>query len=171
MKIKANGKEYGVRLCENNNGEIDILESFDPDAPFKEINPENIINKGDKDDIFASEEPMVTITIPEKKDTNMIKKTKDEKRSFEKKLEDYCFLKSSSAVLNERAELDMSMDMYEVEERKTELLEIAEKNDISIFKPADDSDYDELNMYVMHVENILIDKLLKQIMDMVKYGV
>lgn len=114
---------------------------------------------------------MLKLTYTKKGDTNMMKKTKDEKRSFEKKLEDYCFLKSSSAVLNERAELDMSMDMYDVEERKTELLEIAEKNDINIFKPADDSDYDELNMYVMHVENILIDKLLKQIMDMVKYGV
>lgn len=65
----------------------------------------------------------------------------------------------------------IQMDMYEVEERKTELLEIAEKNDINIFKTADDSDYDELFMYVMHVENILIYELLRQIMDMVKYGV
>lgn len=65
----------------------------------------------------------------------------------------------------------IQMDMYEVEERKTELLEIAEKNDINIFKPEDDSDYDELFMYVMHVENILIYELLRQIMDMVKYGV
>lgn len=169
MKIKTNGKEYGVRLWENNeNGEIDVLESFNPDAPFKEINGEDIINQGDIDDIFGTNEQMVTIKIGKQTRKNP---TNKEKRSFEKKLEDYCFLKSSSAVLNERAELDMSMDMYDVEERKTELLEIAEKNDINIFKPADDSDYDELFMYVMHVENVLIDKLLKQIMDMVKYGV
>ena len=64
LKIKINKKEYGVRLCENN-GEIDIIETFDPDTQFKEINPENIINKGDEDDIFASEELMATIKIPE----------------------------------------------------------------------------------------------------------
>ena len=169
MKIISNGKEYGVRLCYNEDGKIDVVESFDPDTPFKEINDEDIINQEDnKDDIFGTEDQMITIKIGKQTKKNP---TNKEKRSFEKKLEDYCFLKSSSAVLNERAELDMSMDMYDVEERKTELLEIAEKNDINIFKPADDSDYDELNMYVMHVENILIDKLLKQIMDMVKYGV
>lgn len=169
MKIISNGKEYGVRLCYNEDGKIDVVESFDPDTPFKEINDEDIINQEDnKDDIFGTEDQMITIKIGKQTKKNP---TNKEKRSFEKKLEDYCFLKSSSAVLNERVELDMSMDMYDVEERKTELLEIAEKNDINIFKPADDSDYDELFMYVMHVENILIDKLLKQIMDMVKYGV
>ena len=66
LKIKTNGKEYGLRLYENNkNGEIEIVESFDPDTQFKEINPENIINKGDKDDIFASNDLMATIKIPE----------------------------------------------------------------------------------------------------------
>ena len=32
-------------------------------------------------------------------------------------------------------------------------------------------DFDELNMYVCHIENVIIDELHKQIMHMVQYPV
>ena len=35
----------------------------------------------------------------------------------------------------------------------------------------DDSDFDELNMYVCHIENVIIDELYKQIVHMVQYPV
>lgn len=69
LKIKVNGKVYGLHLYENNeNGEITIMDSFDPDTSFKEIDSNNIINQGDIDDIFGTNEEMVIITIPEKEE-------------------------------------------------------------------------------------------------------
>lgn len=69
VKIKVNGKVYGLHLYENNeNGEITIMDSFDPDTSFKEIDSNNIINQGDIDDIFGTNEEMVIVTIPEKEE-------------------------------------------------------------------------------------------------------
>lgn len=69
LKIKVNGKVYGLHLYENNeNGEITIMDSFDPDTSFKEIDSNNIINQGDIDDIFGTNEEMVIVTIPEKEE-------------------------------------------------------------------------------------------------------
>lgn len=69
LKIKVNGKVYGLHLYENNeNGEITIMDSFDPNTSFKEIDSNNIINQGDIDDIFGTNEEMVIVTIPEKEE-------------------------------------------------------------------------------------------------------
>lgn len=128
LKIKTNGKEYGLRLCENNkDGEIDILESFDPNTQFKEINPENIINEGDKDDIFASNDPMVTIIIPETENMNakeigeiiakeLMYENKDDKRISDDSIEKDCYL----------AVADLKADIREEVER------ILEKNNYTI---------------------------------------
>lgn len=128
LKIKTNGKEYGLRLYENNkDGEIDILESFDPNTQFKEINPENIINEGDKDDIFASNDPMVTIIIPEAENMNakeigeiiakeLMYENKDDKRVSDDSIEKDCYL----------AVADLKADIREEVER------ILEKNNYTI---------------------------------------
>ncbi len=90
---------------------------------------------------------------------------------FSKKFDDYVNLKSNCAVLNERDECGMTMDMYDLEAYNAELQEIAKKHNIRIFQIADDSDFDELNMYVCHIENVIIDELYKQIVHMVQYPV
>lgn len=90
---------------------------------------------------------------------------------FSKKFDDYVNLKSNCAVLNERDECGMTMDMYDLEAYNAELQEIAKKHNIRIFQIADDSDFDELNMYVYHIENVIIDELYKQIVHMVQYPV
>ena len=126
LKIKINKKEYGVRLCENN-GEIDIIETFDPDTQFKEINPENIINKGDEDDIFASKELMATIKIPEAENMNakeigeeivqgLMYENKNDKRVSDDSIEKDCYL----------AVADLKADIKEEVER------ILEKNNYTI---------------------------------------
>ena len=68
LKILVNNKVYGLYLYENNeNGEITIMDSFDPDTPFKDIDSDNIINQGDIDNIFGTNEQMVILKIPNKK--------------------------------------------------------------------------------------------------------
>lgn len=67
LKILVNNKVYGLYLYENNeNGEIVVMDSFDPDTPFKDINSNNIINQGDIDNIFGTNEQMVILKIPNK---------------------------------------------------------------------------------------------------------
>lgn len=116
LKIKINKKEYGVRLCENN-GEIDIIETFDPDTQFKEINPENIINKGDEDDIFASEELMATIKIPEAENMDakeigaiiareLIHENRDDKRVSDDSIEKDCYLAVADLKADIREEVE-----------------------------------------------------------------
>lgn len=67
VKIKVNGKVYGLFLYENNeNGEISVLDTYDPDSNVKEMNPDMIDNNG-VDDLMGTNEQMITITIPEEK--------------------------------------------------------------------------------------------------------
>lgn len=66
LKIKVNGKVYGLEIYENNeNGEITVLDSYDPDAQYKTIDEKNIINDGSFDDILGTNEQMITIILPE----------------------------------------------------------------------------------------------------------
>lgn len=65
VKIKVNGKVYGLFLYENNeNGEISVLDTYDPDSNVKEMHPDMIDNNG-VDDLMGTNEQMITITIPE----------------------------------------------------------------------------------------------------------
>ena len=128
LKIKANGKEYGLRLYENNeNGEIDIVESFDPDAPFKEINSEDIVNQGDMDDIFGTNEQMVTIKTPEAENMDakeigeiiaqeLMYENRDDKRVSDDSIEKDCYLTVA----------DLKADI------KEEVEKILEKNNYTI---------------------------------------
>ena len=90
---------------------------------------------------------------------------------FSKKFDDYVALKSNCAVLNERVECGITMDMYDLETYNAELQAIAQRHNIRVFQIADDSDFDELNMYVCHIEDVIIDELYKQIVHMVQYPV
>lgn len=66
LKIKVNGKVYGLEIYENNeNGEITVLDSYDPDTQYKTIDGNNIINDGSFDDILGTNEQMITIILPE----------------------------------------------------------------------------------------------------------
>ena len=65
LKIKANEKTYAIEVYENNeNGEITVMDSYDPDAQYKTINEKNIINDGSFDDILGTNEQMITIILP-----------------------------------------------------------------------------------------------------------
>ena len=65
LKIKVNGKVYGLEIYENNeNGEITVLDSYDPDTQYKTIDENNIINDGSFDDILGTNEQMITIILP-----------------------------------------------------------------------------------------------------------
>ena len=67
VKIKVNGKVYGLFLYENNeNGEISVLDTYDQDSNIKEMHPDMIDNNG-VDDLMGTNEKMITITIPEEK--------------------------------------------------------------------------------------------------------
>ena len=122
LKIKTNGKKYGLRLYENNeNGEIDIMDSFDPDTQFKEINPENIINNGDRDDIFGSENPMVTIKIPrcENMDAKeigeiiakeLMYENRDDKRVSDDSIEKDCYLAVADLKANIKEEVEKILE-------------------------------------------------------------
>ena len=66
LKIKVNGKVYGLEIYENNeNGEITVLDSYDPDTQYKTIDENNIINDSSFDDILGTNEQMITIILPE----------------------------------------------------------------------------------------------------------
>ena len=65
LKIKANEKTYAIEVYENNeNGEITVLDSYDPDTQYKTIDEKNIINDGSFDDILGTNEQMITIILP-----------------------------------------------------------------------------------------------------------
>jgi len=65
LKIKANEKTYAIEVYENNeNGEITVMDSYDPDAQYKTIDEKNIINDGSFDDILGTNEQMITIILP-----------------------------------------------------------------------------------------------------------
>ena len=64
LKIKANEKTYAIEVYENNeNGEITVMDSYDPDAQYKTIDEKNIINDGSFDDILGTNEQMITIIL------------------------------------------------------------------------------------------------------------
>lgn len=65
LKIKANEKTYAIEVYENNeNGEITVMDSYDPDTQYKTIDEKNIINDGSFDDILGTNEQMITIILP-----------------------------------------------------------------------------------------------------------
>ena len=65
LKIKANEKTYAIEVYENNeNGEITVMDSYDPDAQYKTIDEKNIINDGSFDEVLGTNEQMITIILP-----------------------------------------------------------------------------------------------------------
>lgn len=96
------------------------------------------------------------------------KMTKELKK-FEEILTSYVYLKEYAAVANERAELDLDEDIYSLEYHRDDLVNIANKYNINIFRVADDSDIDELKEYVLYLENKLIDELHYKLTFMYQY--
>lgn len=90
-------------------------------------------------------------------------------QKFEKMLESYVYIKEYCAVANERAELDLDEDIYSLEYHRDDLVNIANKYNISIFRVADDSDIDELKEYVLYLENKLINELHYKLSFMYQY--
>ena len=88
---------------------------------------------------------------------------------FEEILTSYVYLKEYAAVASERAELDLDEDIYSLEYHRDDLVKIANKYNISIFRVADDSDIDELKEYVLYLENKLIDELHYKLTFMYRY--
>ena len=82
-----------------------------------------------------------------------------ELKKFEEILTSYVYLKEYAAVASERAELDLDEDIYSLEYHRDDLVNIAKKYNINVFRVADDSDIDELREYVLYLENKLIDEL------------
>lgn len=82
-----------------------------------------------------------------------------ELKKFEEVLTSYVYLKEYAAVASERAELDLDEDIYSLEYHRDDLINIAKKYNINVFRVADDSDIDELREYVLFLENKLIDEL------------
>ena len=96
------------------------------------------------------------------------KMTKELKK-FEEILTSYVYLKEYAAVASERAELDLDEDIYSLEYHRDDLVNIANKYNIKIFRVADDSDIDELKEYVLYLENKLIDELHYKLTFMYQY--
>ena len=90
-------------------------------------------------------------------------------QKFEKMLESYVYIKEYCAVANERAELDLDEDIYSLEYHRDDLINIANKYDINVFRVADDSDIDELKEYVLYLENKLINELHYKLSFMYQY--
>lgn len=82
---------------------------------------------------------------------------------FLKVLESYVYLKECAAISSERAELDFDLDIYDLEDYLQSLTNIADKYKIKIFKISDDYDVDELNEYIIYLENKLINDLRDQL--------
>lgn len=80
-------------------------------------------------------------------------------QKFEEMLQSYVYIKECCAINNERVELGLDLDIYSLEDYSDDLVKIAEKYDIKIFKINDDYDVDELNEYVIYLENKLINEL------------
>ena len=92
-----------------------------------------------------------------------------ELKKFEEVLTSYVYLKEYAAVAGERAELDLDDDIYSLEYHRDDLVNIANKYNINIFRVADDSDIDELREYVLYLENKLIDELHYKLTFMYQY--
>ena len=90
-------------------------------------------------------------------------------QKFEKMLESYVYIKEYCAVANERAELDLDEDIYSLEYRRDDLINIANKYNIKVFKINNDYDIDELNEYVIYLENKLINELHYKLSFMYQY--
>lgn len=122
LKIKVNNKVYGLHLYENNeNGEIDIVESFDPDTPFREINSEDIINQGDMDDIFGTNEQMIIIKTSEGENMDakeigeiiakeLMYENKDDKRVSDDSIEKDCYLAVADLKADIREEVEKILE-------------------------------------------------------------
>lgn len=85
---------------------------------------------------------------------------------FRKVLQSYVYLKECAAVFNERAELDLDMDIYDLKDYCDDLSNIGTKYNIKHFKLADDSDYDDLMEYVLYLEKKVIQGLEDQLIFM-----
>lgn len=92
-----------------------------------------------------------------------------ELKKFEEILTSYVYLKEYAAVSGERAELDLDDDIYSLEYHRDDLVNIAKKYNINIFRVADDSDIDELKEYVLYLENKLINELHYKLTFMYQY--
>ena len=92
-----------------------------------------------------------------------------ELKKFEEILTSYVYLKEYAAVASERAELDLDEDIYSLEYHRDDLINIAKKYNINVFRVADDSDIDELREYVLYLENKLIDELHYKLTFMYQY--
>lgn len=92
-----------------------------------------------------------------------------ELKKFEEILTSYVYLKEYAAVASERAELDLDEDIYSLEYHSNDLINIAKKYNINVFRVADDSDIDELKEYVLYLENKLIDELHYKLTFMYRY--
>ena len=92
-----------------------------------------------------------------------------ELKKFEEILTSYVYLKEYAAVASERAELDLDEDIYSLEYHRDDLMNIAKKYNINVFRVADDSDIDELREYVLYLENKLIDELHYKLTFMYQY--
>lgn len=92
-----------------------------------------------------------------------------ELKKFEEILTSYVYLKEYAAVASERAELDLDEDIYSLEYHRDDLVNIAKKYNINVFRVADDSDIDELREYVLYLENKLIDELHYKLTFMYQY--
>ncbi len=90
-------------------------------------------------------------------------------QKFEKMLESYVYIKEYCAVANERAELDLDEDVDSLKYHCDDLVNIANKYEISIFKIADTSDIDELMEYSLYLENKLINELHYKLSFMYQY--
>lgn len=85
---------------------------------------------------------------------------------FRKVLQSYVYLKECAAVFNERAELDLDMDIYDLQDYCDDLLKIATKYNIKHFILADNPDYDDVMEYVLYLENKVIQQLEDQLIFM-----
>ena len=90
-------------------------------------------------------------------------------QKFEKMLESYVYIKEYCAVANERAELDLDEDVDSLKYHCGDLVNIAKKYEISVFKIADTSDIDELIEYSLYLENKLINELHYKLSFMYQY--
>lgn len=92
-----------------------------------------------------------------------------ELKKFDEVLASYVYLKEWAAIKNERAELDLDEDIYDLEDYRDDLINISNKYDIKTFKIANDSDIDELREYVLYLENKLINELHYKLTFMYQY--
>lgn len=92
-----------------------------------------------------------------------------ELKKFTEILQSYVYLKECAAIANERAELDLDNDIYDLEDYRDDLINIATKYHINIFRIVNDSDIDELREYVLYLENKLINELHYKLTFMYQY--